>query len=257
MAKTRSPNYPAISLRAAIQFVKMVWDEAQRHPVPLKTVVEDYWELATSSSRGHQIVGALRAFGLIETEGRGTLRLLRVSDIGAKIVSGHSESPSMIRTAAIIPKVHGDLWARYSASGLPPDRTIEQFLIHDYNPPFNKATVGKFIAQFRDTISFAELAQHDILDDDDSTAENAVFKENDDSTKHEQPSSIRRIKPVPGTKQEIFALDQGEVVIQWPTSLTEADYEDIEPWIDILKRKIKRCVHSKPPGESDADSKVR
>ena len=254
MAKTRSPNYPAISLRTAVQFVKMIWDEAQRHPVPLGTVVEEYWELAASSSRGHQLVGALRAFGLIETEGSGSLRLLRVSDIGAKIVSGHSERPSLIRTAAIIPQVHGDLWARYSASGLPPDRTIEQFLIHDYDPPFNKAKVGKFIEQFRDTISFAELEQRDILEDDDSTAENAGFKENDDSTKDEGQSLTRRIKPVPDTKQDIFALDHGEVVIQWPMSLTEADYKDVESWIDILKRKIKRCVKTDQSDGADNDS---
>ena len=257
MAKTRSPNYPAISLRAAIQFVKMVWDEAQRHPVPLESVVEEIWELAASSSRGHQIVGALRAFGLIETEGSGDQRLLRVSDVGAKIVSEHSERPSLLRHAAILPKVHGDLWARYSASGLPPDSTIEQFLIHDYNPPFNKAKVGKFIAQFRDTVSLAELDQPDILEDDDSTAENVDFKENDDSTKHEEQSSIRRIKPVPDTKQDIFALDQGEVIVQWPSSLSQEDFTDISSWIDILKRKIGRCVQSEPSSEPDADSEVR
>lgn len=257
MAKTRSPNYPAISLRSAVQFVRMIWDEAQRHPVPIQTVTEQYWALAASSSRAQQIVGALRAYGLIETEGSGDQRQLRVSDVGAKIVSEHSESPSLLREAAIVPKVHGDLWARYSARGLPPDSTIEQFLIHDYNPPFNKAKVEKFIAQFRDTISFSELDQRDILEDDDSTAGNADSRENDNSTKHQEQSSIRRIKPVPGTKQDIFALDQGEVIVQWPSSLSQEDFTDINSWIDILKRKIGRCVQSEPSREPDADSEVR
>lgn len=45
-------------------------------------------------------------------------------------------------------------------------------------------------------------------------------------------------------KQEIFALDTGEVTVQWPAALSEADFDDIGAWLKILERKIKRCVRN-------------
>lgn len=56
------------------------------------------------------------------------------------------------------------------------------------------------------------------------------------------PSPDQNSPNRPGMKSETFALDDGEVVIRWPAKLTTHEFEDIEQWMDILKRKIKRGI---------------
>lgn len=45
-----------------------------------------------------------------------------------------------------------------------------------------------------------------------------------------------------GSKQDTFTLDEGLVILQWPSSLSGASYEDFESWIQLQLKKIKRSV---------------
>lgn len=45
--------------------------------------------------------------------------------------------------------------------------------------------------------------------------------------------------------EEIFALDSGNVTLQWPATMTAEEYEDFEAWLTIIKRKAKRAVDTK------------
>lgn len=45
-------------------------------------------------------------------------------------------------------------------------------------------------------------------------------------------------------RQEIFALAEGDVTIQWPEQLSTDSYQDFTDWLDLLKRKIKRSVQA-------------
>ena len=56
----------------------------------------------------------------------------------------------------------------------------------------------------------------------------------------------------PGTKEDVFTLDSGPVVLQWPDRLTNEEYEDLEGWIKLVLRKAKRSVVADRSG-SDAD----
>lgn len=47
---------------------------------------------------------------------------------------------------------------------------------------------------------------------------------------------------LPGTKRDVFALEDGEVFIQWPASISADDYADLGGWLDMIKRKIGRSV---------------
>jgi hypothetical protein len=54
---------------------------------------------------------------------------------------------------------------------------------------------------------------------------------------HYKPSG-----PPAGAKQYVLTVDTGEVVLRWPESLSDEDYETIESWIEGMKKKIKRSV---------------
>lgn len=44
----------------------------------------------------------------------------------------------------------------------------------------------------------------------------------------------------PGIRQEVFALDEGDVVITFPEELSAESYSDLAAYLDLFKRKMKR-----------------
>jgi hypothetical protein len=54
-----------------------------------------------------------------------------------------------------------------------------------------------------------------------------------DSGKRDQGAKMR---------QDVFSLAEGEAVIHWPTPLSTDSIADLEEWLDLVKRKIKRSA---------------
>jgi hypothetical protein len=50
----------------------------------------------------------------------------------------------------------------------------------------------------------------------------------------------------PGSKQDVFSLPEGEVVLQWSEPLSSESYEDIESWLKLVLPKLKRSVQETP-----------
>ena len=57
-----------------------------------------------------------------------------------------------------------------------------------------------------------------------------------------KPSAI--VAALTGVKEYGLTVDTGQVIVRWPETLSEEDFETIEGWIDGLKRKIRRSVKS-------------
>jgi len=53
----------------------------------------------------------------------------------------------------------------------------------------------------------------------------------------------------PGWRREVFALDEGEVVITLPNRLPADIIEDVEAWLEIVARKLRRMAA--PPQNAD------
>jgi hypothetical protein len=43
-------------------------------------------------------------------------------------------------------------------------------------------------------------------------------------------------------RQDVFSLTEGEAVIHWPTPLSADSISELEDWLDLVKRKIKRSA---------------
>jgi len=43
-------------------------------------------------------------------------------------------------------------------------------------------------------------------------------------------------------RQDVFSLVEGEAVIHWPTPLSDDSIKDLEDWLELVKRKIKRSA---------------
>lgn len=51
-----------------------------------------------------------------------------------------------------------------------------------------------------------------------------------------------RVPVKPGMREDVFTLDEGDVIFQWPENLSKESFEDLEGWMQIQLRKIKRRV---------------
>ena len=53
--------------------------------------------------------------------------------------------------------------------------------------------------------------------------------------------------PTPGYKQATVPTGAGDALIRWPSVLTQSEFEDLEAWLDMMKRTIKRSVTAESP----------
>jgi hypothetical protein len=154
----RSPSYPAINLEQALQRTRQLFDEAGRHPAPVSSAVAA-WGYKPTSSGGRLAVAALKKFGLAVDEGSREARKVSISKLGRELLvyDGNRDSAEWkerAQKAALMPKIHKDLWTKYEGS-LPSDGVIRPYLELDLD--FSPSAAGDLLKEFRQTIEFAKL----------------------------------------------------------------------------------------------------
>jgi hypothetical protein len=161
--RRRSPSYPAIDLEAAIDRALALYRAEGRNVAPNDAILA-HWGYSPKSGPGFGTLGALKRFGLLQAEGPGKSRL---SDLALRIIlDDREQSPEYdeaLKEAALTPKIHREIWEKYQ-DGLPSDATLRHFLRFDKG--FTDSAADELIAQFRKTVSFANLAPGDSLGED-------------------------------------------------------------------------------------------
>lgn len=154
----RSPAYPYIGLGKAVERLQKIVDAGvARNAYPPETFYK-LWDLGAQSSGARQTMAALNHFGLVEYDGRGDSRKVKVSELGLKIaldrVPNSHERIQAIQLAALTPIIYSDLYQRYKHM-LPADVVLMTYLTRDraYNP----TAAASLIDEYRDTLSFAQL----------------------------------------------------------------------------------------------------
>ena len=84
-AKERSPNYPGINLEAALEKARILREREGKHYAPIETVLK-HWGYVPKSSGGLVALSALKKFGLIDDQGKGEKRQVKLSDLELKIL---------------------------------------------------------------------------------------------------------------------------------------------------------------------------
>lgn len=164
--RRRSPNYPIIGLEKALERAATLNEKSKGHAAPVGTV-HTWWNYKTAT--GDQIVAALKAFGLIDVEGIGKDRTIKVSDSARRILRGDQGKEDRLKTAALKPTLHGELWTKYGADI--PDDVARIYLTDERG--FNEASVDEFMAQYKATISYAKLSDSDKVASDDDEADSS------------------------------------------------------------------------------------
>lgn len=238
--KTRSPAYPFINLEAALSRAKEFYGQEYRNAASMKVAVK-HWGYEEKSSGGLQTAAALVSFGLMKSDGSGPKRKLQLTPNAIRILLDErpesADRATLVKQAALAPKIHAELWKRWGAS-LPSDKSLRYTLTAEWQPPFNENSVDAFIREYKDTISFAKLSESDTVTVEDGDKEELA----DDRIRLPQP--LRGVKsPLSTNMQEsTLPLSEGRAVIQWPTELSPESIEDLKDWLRIIERKISRSA---------------
>lgn len=150
--KVRSPSFPFIGLREALDRARAFYEAEQRNAARPETAAA-HWGYSPKSSGGKQTIAALRAFGLLDGD-----VLVKLSGRALRILlderEGSEERLRLVQQAALMPPVHALLWERYRAE-LPSSKTLRLSLILDEG--FNENSVDDFLSEYRETLEYARL----------------------------------------------------------------------------------------------------
>ncbi len=246
----RSPSYPAIGLEEALRLARVLYEHENRNAVPLEAVIAD-WGLKPTSGRGWVVLAALLKFGLLQDEGKGSTRKAKLTDLALSIILDEREDGSqrqqLIRTAALKPTIHIDLWKKY-APILPSDASLRFYLEKERG--FNPAAVPDLIRQFRQTVAFANLTEADKLAEhegeiNDAPADPFMVPAVITPATVTLPSSQAR----PATTRVLnLPLSGGTwAALQIPYPMSQEDWDQMLAVLEAMKRGIVRKSDSSEP----------
>lgn len=242
--KGRSPSYPGIPLDEALERARVLYSRDRLAAIAVDTVL-DHWGYKPKSGAGLVALAALLKFGLLVDEGSGAARRARLSEDARRIIlderEDSSERDELIRTAALRPTIHRQLWERYNGA-LPSDANLRHYLLIEKS--FTESGVSDFIREFRRTVDFARLSESDSLTPDAA-----------DKT----PEAKQQIKPPapPGMGQQmddgatqtlvlpISGTDQWPMLVV-PKRMTEAAWNQMVTVLEAMKPGILAASDAKP-----------
>jgi hypothetical protein len=150
----RSPNYPGISLKAAVEKIT-AWYKADGHVASLKAAAMTHM----NGDLG-RVVSALKTFGLVnESDGR-----IKLDQRGLDIVARQADDQKRkqaLRSAVMGPAVYREIIKEYP-NGLPSDATLQAELVTSKS--FNHKHVEAFIKDLKTSLAFAEITPATVLD---------------------------------------------------------------------------------------------
>jgi hypothetical protein len=162
--RQRSPAYPFINLKVALDRAKEFYDKEKRNASSVSVAVT-HWGYAQKSSGGIQTIAALKAFGLMKDSGSGDGRSVQLTDEALRILLDQrersTERATLVKSAGLLPHIHSALWKRWGRDNMPSDANFRHELLFTYK--FNEDSIDAFIRQYKATISFAELNSSDTL----------------------------------------------------------------------------------------------
>lgn len=299
VGRDRSPSFPFISLKTAVDRLVALEGKFGRHPAPAEKAGLA-WGMKEKSSQAFQTLAALKAYGLLEYQGSNKDRQAMLTDDARTYLRAQQQAikVGVLKTCALRPKALSTYWRQWGADRPIDEVCLDQLVIKD---GFTQSAAATFLRVYDDTIDFAGLSgdgEETILGDKDDarmaepTPEDSsdrqvkigdfvrwelngviqfaakrvvglspdgmfVFVEGSStglsikelivvsappsasSAAQANPSSP---PPSAGLKQDTFSLEEGTVVLQWPSSLSQESYDDFKDWIDLQLRKIKRSI---------------
>jgi hypothetical protein len=157
--RDRSPQFPFISLQKAIERAQEFEGVYKRSAGRIANVLP-VWGYAVKSSGGAQTVGALKAFGLIDDEGAGADRKIKLTELAQHILKDErpGKRQEAIKEAALKPRAIAEHWAIWGTDRPPDPECISELTLER---SYTEEAAKRFLRVYDDTIGFAGLIGED------------------------------------------------------------------------------------------------
>jgi hypothetical protein len=269
VARTRSPAYPSLTLEAAIEKARIAYGHIKRSAVPLDTMAA-VWESNAKSSATLLGVSSLKKYGLLEDYEVDKRRVFKLTQSALALLLGPQDTPeraSLIKQAALSPRIHAEIWSHFGGD-LPSDVALKQYLLLDKS--FNDSAVDAFIKSFRETISFAQLTQNDIVTSVDTFKDDTEDEQTSNVTATEE--SVKSLPPPPQIqttstlsassvvlREFNFPLPTGTATVRVPFPLTEEDYDSLIKTLrnfrdGLVKKDVPQIDLAEPGSQVQAEA---
>jgi len=220
----RSPNYPTVGLREAVDRVRKLYlaDGKAGAPAELAAV---HIGFAKPHGQAMSVLAALKKFGLVsEVNGRWvpTQRAIEILNLPEP----DERRLRALRDAALSPEIYRQLVKAHKDSGWPKNDVLESELKTYRN--FNPNSVGAFVKDLKDSLEFAGLSDLGALELE--REEDSDVLEVPDATKDKQQQPLT--PPPPGQRKPVQLATQ-VLAISIPRNLSV----DIAVKGDELKRE--------------------
>jgi hypothetical protein len=232
MAKARSPEYPVIGLKEAVEKVAAAYSKDYQNKVP-RVVLAEHMGYKTLNGKSLGVLSTVGKYGLIEGRGDET----RVSDLAVTIIahpSGSSERIAALREAAAKPGLFGELDERFQG-GRVSDTAIRAWLLQQ---KFIPQAADTALRSYRETKQFVEAESAGY-----SEAERHEPSRSGESMPSAQPSETRGaasfVPPPEGAKGGAFPQ---------PRIVMNGNRLDIQASVDLPGLKMLQEMLNKYQG---------
>lgn len=165
----RSPSYPRIDLKQAIEFTRLIYDKEKKGKVHLRTIVKHCGYNNMNAGTGKAVQAALKYYGLIDVEGSGDNRKAWLTELSLDILldkrCDSKKRKEAIKKAALNPGINSELWEKYDGN-LVSREELEYHLIRERG--FTEKGMVNFLSNFYSTLEYSDL----ILPSDEEKTKN-------------------------------------------------------------------------------------
>jgi hypothetical protein len=157
--RDRSPSFPFIPLKAAIERLVAFEEHHKRAPVTPDRI-GTAWGMKPNSSQAQQTLAALKAYGLLESWRSEGGRVVVVSDDGRTYLRAQQDSikSDVLRRAALRPKQIEAHWRDWGADRPANAACLDSLVL---NAGFSEDGAETFLRVYDATIAYAGLADSD------------------------------------------------------------------------------------------------
>lgn len=161
MAVTRSPKYPQLSFREALDRIQKVYAADKWHPTTDETIAKHLgYKGLNGASLG--VIATLKRYGMLASAGEGKWK---VSEDAVTIIEApheHEEWPQAMLRSAFRPQIFEELREEFGAE-LPSNATLRHSLI---KKKYNPSVADDVIRVYRETLEFVSQQIPDYVEND-------------------------------------------------------------------------------------------
>lgn len=152
-SRERSPAYPVVDLKMAVNRAKALYDAEGKNPVPRELAVKSVG-YKSLSGRALQILSSLYQYGLIE-RAKGKVKVSSEAFTILHAPEGSRDKTEALVKCSLSPSIFKEIYGEYKDK-LPSDDTLKWYL---KQRNFSGGAAETIIQCYKETISFAKLGE--------------------------------------------------------------------------------------------------